>query len=111
MAANTAALTDPTLGFFGPIPDPPTKEGPDGGMLRRRWALTGTKPKVHGNAQFEWAYVPDDGTPDGQVVHDWDEPDGLLPACLRVTGWTYWSCHEAYERLWRERNTGTPTVR
>ncbi|MFJ1936624.1 hypothetical protein ACIOGZ_28680 [Kitasatospora sp. NPDC088160] len=58
---------------------------------------------MHGHAQFEVAYVPDDGTPDGAVVHDWDEAVGLLPACLRVTGWTYWSCHEAYERLWEDR--------
>ncbi len=103
MAIDTAAITDPTVGYFGPIPDPPTKAGPDGQMLRRRWTLTGPRQPVYGNAFFESLYVPDDGTPDGEVVHEWKEQDGLLPASLTVTGWTYWSCHEAYERLWQER--------
>ena len=103
MAIDPAALVDPTVSYFGPIPAPPRKEGPDGRMLRRRWALTGTRPTVFGHARFEWAYVCDDGTPDGEVVHEWDEGEGLLHTCLRVTGWTYWSCHEAYERLWRDR--------
>ncbi|MFF2612360.1 hypothetical protein [Kitasatospora sp. NPDC058046] len=103
--------TDPTCAYFGPIPGPVTKTGPDGKTYRRRWALTGSRPTVAGNAQFESAYVLDDGTADGEVVHEWQEAEGLLPACLSVTGWTYWSCHRAYERLWKERQEAAAASR
>ncbi|MFJ4676976.1 hypothetical protein [Kitasatospora sp. NPDC088783] len=102
MTANDKT-TDPALGFAGPIPGPATKQGPDGRTLRRRWTLTGYQAPVLGNAHFQSAFVPDDGTPDGEVLHEWHEGDGFLPLCLVVTGWTYWSCHREYERLWAER--------
>lgn len=100
---TTDPALDPTLAYFGPISGPVTKTGEDGRTYRRRWALTGYRAPVGGNAQFESAYVLDDGTADGEVVHEWMGGDGMLPAVLRVTGWTYWSCHRAYDRLWQER--------
>ncbi|MFD7579807.1 hypothetical protein [Kitasatospora sp. NPDC059817] len=78
------------------------KVGPSGERLRLRWALSGYRAPAMGNAQFETAYLPDDGTPDDAVQHEWHVDSGL-PTYLSVTGWTYKACHVEYERLWAER--------
>ncbi|WP_344285886.1 hypothetical protein, partial [Streptomyces hebeiensis] len=53
------------------------EEGPNGERLRRRWALSGYRAPAWGNAEFENTFLPDDGTPDGQVEHKWHENPGL----------------------------------
>ncbi|MGX1514019.1 hypothetical protein [Streptomyces collinus] len=104
------AHADPTLGPMGPLKSPVTKPGPDGTTLRRRWALSGTRPQVWGHAEFESAYVPDDGTPDDATEHDWQTAPGIAPL-LTVTGWAYGAVEAEYKRLWAERQTEQEAAR
>jgi hypothetical protein len=104
------ADADPTVGPFGPLKSPPTKPGPDGTLLRRRWALVGTRPQVWGHAEFQSAYVPDDGTPDDATEHDWHEAPPLAPL-LTVTGWAYMAVEAEYKRLWAERRAQREATR
>ncbi|MGA5202789.1 hypothetical protein [Streptomyces variegatus] len=104
------AQADPTIGPMGPLKSPTTKPGPDGTTLRRRWALTGTRPQVWGHAEFESRYVPDDGTPDDVTEHRWDV-DPELPPLLIVTGWAYRAVEAEYVRLWAERQAERDAMR
>lgn len=84
------------IGPSGPMTTPPTKPGPDGQTLRRRWQLAGTRPQAWGHAEIISTYVPDTGQPD--IEHHWET--GVGPDCLVVVGWAFPACLAEYNRAW-----------